>query len=336
LENGLILTADLSYTKDINGPHVQNWALYPPTGTLQGVDSRPIYTSADYGGAIADFGLGAGPFVFTNSDKGRIWNAVAKAQKTFDNGLYTMLAYSYLNAKDVNSIEAEITSDAFAGNPVVGNVNDATLGYSKYGDTHRFIGVASKKWTYGDGTWATTISTFFEYAQGARFNYVYGGDINGDGSGINDLIYVPTSSEIDQMNFSSSFDVQAQRSALEAFISQDDYLNGRRGQYAERYGALSPWRGRWDLKFLQDYNVIVSEDKVNTIQFSIDILNIGNMINSDWGLIQQPNSVQPIGVTVDGSGNPTYTFNPDLTKTFGYDSSLMSRWQMQFGLRYSF
>jgi hypothetical protein len=243
-----------------------------------------------------------------------------------------MLAYSYLNAKDVNSIEAEITSDAFVGNPVVGNVNDDVLGYSKYGDTHRFIGVASKRWSYGNDTWATTISTFFEYAQGGRFNYVYGGDINGDGSGINDLIYIPTSSEISQMTFSGA----GQGAALDAFIAQDDYLSGRRGQYAERYGALAPWRGRWDLKFLQDLNIKISEDKTNTIQFSIDILNIGNLISSDWGLIQQPNSIQPIGVSVDGSGNPTYTFNPDQTQTFGYDSSLASRWQMQFGLRYSF
>ena len=322
-ENGLILTGDVSYTKDINGPHVQNWGLLPPSGTLGGVDNRPIYEPSD---------LINNAYVFTNSDKGRIWNVALKAQKTFDNGLYTMLAYSFLNAKDVNSIEAEITSDAFAGNPVVGNVNDDVLGYSKYGDTHRFIGVASKRWTYGNDKWASTLSTFFEYAQGGRFNYTYGGDINRDGSGINDLIYIPTSSEISQMTFSGA----GQGAALDAYISQDDYLSGRRGQYAERYGALAPWRGRWDIKFLQDYNIKISETKTNTIQFSVDVLNIGNMISSDWGLIQQPNSVQPIGVSVDGSGNPTYTFNPDLTKTFGYDSSLASRWQMQVGLRYIF
>ncbi|MFT5248961.1 MAG: hypothetical protein ACI93P_000684, partial [bacterium] len=32
----------------------------------------------------------------------------------------------------------------------------------------------------------------------------------------------------------------------------------------------------------------------------------------------------------------TYTFNSDLTETYGYDSSLASRWQIQFGLRYIF
>jgi hypothetical protein len=45
---------------------------------------------------------------------------------------------------------------------------------------------------------------------------------------------------------------------LMSLISQDDYMSGRRGQYAERYGALAPWRGKWDVKFMQDYNFKVS------------------------------------------------------------------------------
>ncbi len=325
LENGLTLTADLSYTEDINGPHVQHWGLTSPSGTLSGVDNRATYTAGD---ALNGFGLGAGPFVFTNSDKGRIWNASLKGQKTFENGFYMMLAYNYLNSKDVNSIEAEITSDAFAGNPIVNDVNEDKLGYSKYGDQHRVIGVASKKWTYGNDKWSTSLSTFFEYAKGGRFNYTYGGDINGDGSRINDLLYVPTASEVNQMQFSGA----GQATAFEAFIQQDEYLSGIRGQYAERYAAIAPWRGKWDMKFIQE--VKVSED--NSIQFSIDILNVGNLISSDWGLVQQPNAVQPIGVTVDNTNTPTYTFDPNLTETFGYDSSLLSRWQMQFGLRYIF
>jgi hypothetical protein len=38
----------------------------------------------------------------------------------------------------------------------------------------------------------------------------------------------------------------------------------------------------WDMKFMQDYNFKVSGNKTNTIQFSIDVLNIGNFLNSDW------------------------------------------------------
>jgi len=320
LHDGTILTTDLSYTKDINGAHVQNWGLGLPTGSLQGVDNRPIYKSSDVGNA---------GYVFTNSDEGRTFNASFKAQKSFENGLYLMGAYNYLNSKDVNSIEAEITGDAFAFNPTLGNVNDATLAYSKYGDTHRIIGVASKTWQYGtNDKWGTTLSTFFEYAQGGRFNYTYAGDINGDGSNLNDLIYVPTASEIGSMQFSGA----GQAAAFEQFIQQDDYLSGRRGDYAERYGALAPWRGKWDVKFIQELKL--SDN--NSLQFTIDILNFGNLISSDWGLVQQPDAVQPIGVTVDGTGTPTYTFSEDLQNTFVYDATLLSRWQAQFGLRYSF
>jgi hypothetical protein len=271
----------------------------------------------------------------TNSDKGSAFNSSLKVQKNFDNGLFASLAYNYLMSQDVNSIEAEITGDAFAFNPALGNVNNATLSNSKYGDTHRFIGVASKKWKYGNDKWATTISTFFEYAQGGRFNYIYGGDINNDGSGTNDLIYIPTTTEINSMAFSGA----GQGAAFDAFISQDDYLKERRGQYAERYGALSPWRGKWDLKVIQDYNFKVSStsNRTNTIQFSIDVLNLSNLINSNWGLVQVPTSIQPIGVSLDQVTKiPTYTFNGTQTKTFNYDASLLSRWQAQFGVRYIF
>lgn len=334
-ENNYILTVDMSYNKDINAVHVQDWGLKTPTSQLNGVDNRPIYGSNDYG-TWNEYGFPARAhaYVLTNSKKGSAFNTSVKVQKTFDNGLFASLAYNYLKSQDVNSIEAEITGDAFNFNPALGNVNNDVLSNSKYGDTHRFIGVASKKWKYGNDKWATTVSTFFEYAQGGRFNYTYGGDINNDGASGNDLIYIPTTAEISTMIFSGA----GQGAAFDNFIKQDDYLNGRRGQYAERYGALSPWRGKWDLKLMQDYNFKISSasEKKNTIQFSVDVLNIGNLLNSDWGLIQQPISVQPIGVSVNAANIPTYTFNGTQTKTFSYDASLASRWQAQFGIRYIF
>jgi hypothetical protein len=327
-KNDYTATFDMSYNKDINGVHVQNWGLRTPSGNLAGADNREIYEATDKGVNNA--------YVMTNSNKGYVVNTSVKLQKTFDNGLFASLAYNYLVSKDVNSIEAEITGDAFAFNPALGNVNNAVLSNSKYGDTHRFIGVGSKKWKYGSNDkWATTIATFFEYAQGGRFNYIYGGDINNDGSPTNDLIYVPTSAEINSMTFAEA----NQGAAFDAFIAQDKYLSDRRGQYAERYGALSPWRGKWDMKFIQDYNFKPSSNsnKTNTIQFSVDVLNAGNLLNSDWGLVQVPTSIQPIGVAVNQTTKvPTYTFNGTQTKTFNYDASLLSRWQAQFGLRYIF
>ena len=78
---------------------------------------------------------------------------------------------------------------------------------------------------------------------------------------------------------------------------------------------------------------MVSDD--NLLQLSIDILNIGNMLSSEWGVRQFPTNTQPVGVSVT-DGEPTYSFDPALTSTFTDDFSLMSRWQMQIGLRYRF
>lgn len=322
--NDVILTIDLAYNKDINGVHVQNWGLKNPTGTLAGADNRPIYQATD---KMAN----PGAFVMTNANGGYTFNSTFKLQKTFENGLFLSVAYNYLDAKDVNSIEAEITGDAFAFNPAVGNVNEAKLTNSRYGDNSRFIGILSKNFKYGNGKWATNIGAFYELARGGRFSYTYSGDINNDGSGVNDLLYIPTAAQVSAMNFSSA----GQAAAFEAFIQQDDYLSANRGQYAERYGALSPWRAKLDVKITQDYNFNVSAKKKNTIQLSLDILNFANMLNSNWGLVQAPISVQPIGVSVVGNV-PTYTFTGQQTKTFAYDSSLNSRWQAQFGVRYIF
>jgi hypothetical protein len=112
-------------------------------------------------------------------------------------------------------------------------------------------------------------------------------------------------------------------------------LSGRRGQYAEKYGALSPWFSHIDLRFAQEY--ILPEK--NTIQFTLDILNAANLISSKWGVRQyasQTGLAQPIAASVDGTGKPTYEFDTTQKTTFFNDFSLLSRWNMQMGLRYSF
>jgi hypothetical protein len=44
--------------------------------------------------------------------------------------------------------------------------------------------------------------------------------------------------------------------------------------------SFSSWRGKWDMKLIQDYNFkpSSSSDKTNTIQFSVDVLNVGNLL----------------------------------------------------------
>lgn len=325
--NNWTVSADLVYTKDLNSMMVRNYGLKPPTGQLNGVDNRAIYTASD---RATVFGGATNAYVFTNTDEGYSFNASLQIRRNWANGWFTSLGYNFLDAKDASSIEAEISSDAYERNPALGHVNQARLTPSLYGNRHRVVGSAHKKFEYGN--WATTVAAFFEYAQGGRFSYTYSGDINNDASGLNDLIYIPTANEIGQMAFTGDDAAQAaQRLALENFIQQDEYLNGNRGSYAEKYDILSPWYSRWDVRILQDY-ILPNQ---NIVQVSFDMLNIGNFINSDWGVRQFPTNTQPIGVEVNG-GVPTYSFDTNLSNTFTNDFSLGSRWQLQLGLRYIF
>jgi hypothetical protein len=334
MNNGWITSLDLIYTKDIHATMVRNYGIKPPTGALQGVDNRAIYTGAD---KAHPFGFNA--YVLTNTDIGYTFNASLQAQKSFENDMFLMFGYNYSTGEDATSIEAEISSDAYERNPAFGHVNTAIGSPSLYITDHRLIAAATKGFTYGN--WKTTISIFTEYAKGGttpddftsdyRFSHTYSGDLNNDGSGLNDLIYVPTESELSQMNFTSD----AERTAFGAYIAQDEYLSSIRGDYAEKYASVAPWYNTWDLKILQDYNFKVGE-KTNTVQFSIDVFNIGNLISSDWGVKQLPANTQPVGVSVDDAGVPTYSFDTNLTSTFVSDFSLLSRWQAKLGLRYIF
>ena len=333
--NGWVVSLDYMYSKDINAMMVRNYGFRPPSGNLSGVDNRQIYNT-DTDRAQGPFGGPTNAYVFTNVDMGRAHNFTVEVKKSWIKGWLGTLAYNYLDSKDVSSIEAEISSDAFERNATLNHVNTPLLHPSIYGNKHRVMGTLNKTFSYSGGRQATTISLFFEYAQGGRYSYTYAGDINNDGVFFgNDLLYIPTQSEIGQMEFvtGGEFSVQEQREAYDAFIEQDPYLSKNRGAYAERNAALTPWFNTWDLRVLQD----IYTGETSRFQISMDILNVGNLLNSNWGVRQLPTLNQPISVAgVDASGVPTYSFSPNLTDSFSDSFALASRWQIQFGLRYIF
>ena len=343
IRSGTIFTIDLSYTKDINAMMVRNYNLGIPTGILNSGtnDKRSVYLPANKG---TDGPFPTNVYVFTNTKVGYQFNLSLQAQKTFAKGLFVMAAYNFGVAKDASSISAEISSDAFDRNPILNNANKAIESNSLYGNKHRFFLAGSKKYEYGVGKkWATTISLFSSWTSGDKFAYVYGGDINNDGTASNDLLYVPTNAEIDAMNFASLTDIfgniqspATQRQTLKNFIAQDDYLNKRRGQYTEKYAGVTPWYSQLDLRILQD--LIIDSKRKQTIQFSIDFVNLGNLLSSKWGIRKYATTAgyyQPLSVSYNNNA-PIYQFDPALYSTFVSSPDLQSRWQMQFGLRYIF
>jgi Carboxypeptidase regulatory-like domain len=329
LGTGWTFTMDLIYTKDINAMMVRNYGLKPSSETLQGVGSRPIYGAND---RVYDIFGPTNAYVFTNTDLGSSFNASVSIRKDYTSNFGWTLAYNFLDSKDAASIDAEISSDAYDRNPAnVTNSNIPVLAPSLYGNKHRVVGSLYKRFEYG-GKWATHIALFMEYTQGNRYSFTYAGDINNDGSGLNDLIYIPTEAELSQMNFTGNAD--AQRAAFNAYIESDDYLSENRGKIAEKYGSVSPWYSRWDARIMQEFGLSNGDN----IQLSIDILNVGNLISSKWGVRQvatYTGLVQPIGVSV-ANGVATYSFDDAQETPVFNDFSLLSRWQAQVGLRYNF
>jgi len=338
LPSKTILTVDIAYTKDVHAMMVRNYGLGTPTGHLSSGtgDTRDVYQASDKGTTA---------YVFTNANTGYSFDMSFQVQQTFGKGYFLMGSYNYLVAKDASSISAEISGDAFDRNPVLGNANIARNTPSLYGNTHRFVLAGVKVFNYGGGKYATTVSFFSNWTSGNRFSYVYAGDVNNDGSSFNDLIYVPTQAEVGNMQFQPFIDAQgvnqdanAQKAALEAFIQQDKYLNGHRGQYTGKYAGVTPWFSQLDMRVLQDFR-IKAGTSIHTFQLSLDIVNLGNLISSKWGLRKYASATgyyQPIQYLGQQGGQALYIFDPSQKSTFTTSPDLPSRWQIQAGIRYIF
>ncbi|MEO5046731.1 cell envelope biogenesis protein OmpA, partial [Bacteroides thetaiotaomicron] len=109
------------------------------------------------------------------------------------------------------------------------------------------------------------------------------------------------------------------------FVNNDSYLKDRKGKYVERNGSLTPWINRFDFKIAQDFYATLGGRKYG-IQVSLDMLNVGNMINSKWGAYQSCglksyDNVQLLK-TASKVGEPlTYQINANSREAFKERSS---------------
>jgi hypothetical protein len=337
---GLIGTAELIYNRDVNGIYYINANLAPANTAFAGADNRPRWTTGNRVHSNV-----ANAVVLKNQDVGRSWTASASLQKTFRQGLLKT-AYSYFEAK--NTVDpGSIAFGSWNNNQHPGDPNNPGLGYSGRG--HRFFAAGSYKVEYLRFG-ATTFSAFLEGASLGNASYTYSGDLNGDGGTSNDLIYVPrNTSEMNFQTFTSggrTYTAAEQAAAWEAYISQDSYLSSRRGQYAERGGVRLPMAWRLDFAVAQDLFKDLGGAR-HSLQFRADILNLTNLLNSDWGVGQRLINAQPLivptaaqGGPADAQGQAQYRLrvinNQLMSKSLESTAFLSDVYRIQFSLRYSF
>lgn len=345
----LLGTVEFIYGKDINSIYLRNADLRTPVRYLK--DGRPFFGGVDTDGnnlhELNPDG-GAGAYIIDNSDEGYNYSITAQLRKQFSFGLNAFVSYAYTEAKSLLK-STEIASVLWQENPTQGDPNKPNLSYSEFGQRHRIVGSATYRYVWNEN-FATSFGMVFEAAEGNRFagaggnrySYTYIGDVNGDGYS-NDLIYIPNNqSEINFAPYTNSagnvVTADQQWEAFNKFIEQDDYLSEHRGEIAERFGAVNPWYFNIDLKILQDFSLMLAGQQ-HTFQLSLDILNVGNLLNSDWGVRKVANSaaIAPLQlVSFDGGGEPVFNYKSNVSETYIDDPGLFSRWQMQLGLRYFF
>ena len=331
-------TVELLYTKDINGVAYLNANLPAAQTFFTGADKRPRWTSNRIYSNVSD------ATVLTNQAEGHSYNVSVSLERAFQSGLYAKVGYSHGVSK--NTVDAgSIASGSWTGNAIAEDPNNPVDAFSQFSPATRVFGAVSYTRDFF-GIGATSISVYFDSRSVGNGSYVYSGDMNGDGATNNDLIYIPNNTA--EMNFlpltvgtgpsAVTYTPAQQAAAWNAFINQDPYLSQHRGQYAERNGVFLPIVTRADMSFSQDVGRRIA-GRSNRIQIRLDVLNVTNLINKQWGVAQGFVTNRPlVSAGVDALGAAQYrlaTVGTDLiTRSFQKIVTTNDVWRFQLGVRY--
>lgn len=276
------LTTDILYTKDINGVF------------QLGANRKASTAKMDYAGVDRDFYPNAAAYqyntaigannatVLTNTkSKGYAFSATVGASVAPWHGLSGSLFYTYSEAEEVSANAGSSASSAWGGSPVINSPNQDFLSISDFAVPHRVV--ANLSYTIQN----TTLGIYYNGSHQGRYSLYHSYDLNGDGIS-NDLTFIPK--QASDLNFANilnkdgsvMYSVDDQRKAFDEYIALND-LEEYRGEIAPRNAFLLPWLNRFDVRWTQNIlkDVVTKEDK---LQFTLDIINVGNLLNSEWGV----------------------------------------------------
>ena len=323
-------TLEFLYSKNINEMTYKLINLKPQVGTGEG--GRPVFSGTNSGN-----GNFYNMLYLQNTSQGYQYNFVAQVQRNVVRGISLNAGYTYGRAFDINSVTSSQANSQMAYNPIAGNPNNPVLATSDFEVRNRIF--ASVTFTHEFFNNApTSISLFYNGQSGKPYSFTVYGDVNGDGFNQNDLFYIPKNdNDIELGSISGGkFVPNSQMYAdFDSFVANNDYLSSHRGQIAERNGAVNPWYNQLDMRLVQDVPVIDGHG----IEISLDILNVLNLLNNDWGWYQRtPYSTYTI-VSSKGkdaaTGKYVYSFTKPQNNTPWSADNILSRWAMQLGVRFT-
>ncbi|CAM3739719.1 TonB-dependent receptor [Sphingobacterium prati] len=343
LPYGIKGTLEFIYSKNLSAFNFRDLNLERPIGTLEGADNRIVYDANNNNRRVLD---NYTEVIYVNNvNKGYSWSTTASLYKSFLFGLDASVAYTYTAAKDLISGTSSQNQSNWYRVASVNGSNNVTLAHNPFSTGSRVIGFLSFSKEYLKHL-GTSVSLVYTGQSGARFSYLAGGNLTGyatSSSNQFNLMYIPKDQSEITFVQNGKQTPQQQWEAFNNFIESNDYLKSRRGQYAERNGARSPFSHKFDLKIVQDLFTNIGNTK-NKLQLSVDIMNVGNLLNGDWGKQYTgsgsfwDNSFVPVAFAgYEGTTKkPTYRLNDTNGNVPYYVQDLSSRWSAQVGIRYIF
>jgi hypothetical protein len=249
-----------------------------------------------------------GDYILENTSQGESTVFSFNLAKSWDTsfGLFDVtLGYTSTDVEEVRAYNRFITYESYAFDAST-DFNNMTPSTSKYEVPDRVT--ATFDWSnqlFGDNT--TRASLLYIGRSGRNYSYTFGsGDAafggtfladfgsEGDNPGSH-LFYVPTGTADPIVTGDATF-----LANLNAFIDSDGCLAGSRGQIVARNSCRTGFTNIVSLRLAQEINLWSD----NTLELILDIENLGNLINDDWGRVDSysaPSNVALANVTIAGS-----------------------------------
>ncbi len=365
LANNWKLSLEAIITRNINEINYQRVDILPPTLKTVGPDVRHIYDlSGSFSKQIPLRANGTNPYTGiyllsnNNEHHGYSSNFTFTIDKAWQKNWAFNVNYSYGFSQVINEGTSSQNNSQWRYMETVNGRNFTGLSRSDFDPGHRISAYLAKKFTYLNGILGTTVSLVYNGQSGSPYSYVLNRGLirDLDNFETNDLMFVPTTAQLQQMVFltntvtsgstSITYTPDQQRQMLDEFINGDKYLSKRRGQYAERNGARLPFSNVVDLKLQQDFNVKV-RGKTYQLQLTYDVFNFTNLLNKNWGRQYFQSNDQFIlldftGYVSASNLTPQYKFTPvKNNKPYTISDGIVnlngsSRWVSQLGLRINF
>ena len=339
---GINWTAEAIYSKNLNDIYYKNLA-YDATGaTLAATepslnfDDRPMFKRVTTG---SDFSYIYGLY---NTNKGHTLNLSLKAEKHFRFGLDLMASYTFTQSKTINNGSSSVAQSNWNYNYTYRNPNAPELGNSAFNIPHTVKFSAFYNVDYGrNKMFTTTVGLIYQAQSGSPYSIYYYGDLNGDSSNGNDLMFIPTDAQVDQMKFrdykkGSTIIMSAaqQKANFKEWLANTRYLRNHRGEYYKRYADNLPFEGHFDLHLAEKIRHKMGKT-IHTLEISMDIMNLGNLLNKKWGRTYGNgfgNYYSPVTYLGGGEFQFLHEGNYDM---FNYND-FYSRWRGQIGVKYTF